>query len=223
MDDVEDVGDQRRVGCLVPRQGLEQLACARHGERQDQPVRLGEGEGVFGCRVRGALVAEGTVGERGQQLGFDDRDVPDDRCRAVEDVGQHAERSGRIALGEADHRPGIAELARVRLLVSEGRERGADIPGYIEASANALDYSWSYFIGGHLGRLGTRDDVRLHQQYMADISESSRKAIDTVDPTPYFVKYGANTWAALKGYLDEVTAVAAAPVIEKYTRRAGSG
>ena len=92
-----------------------------------------------------------------------------------------------------------------------------DIPGYLEAPANALAYSWKHFIGGHLGRLGTRDDVRLHQQYMADISEHSRKAIDTVDPTPYFVKYGANSWAAVKGYLDEVTAVAAAPVIAKYT------
>jgi hypothetical protein len=59
--------------------------------------------------------------------------------------------------------------------------------------------------------------VRLHQQYMADISEHSRKAIDTVDPTPYFVKYGENTWAAVKGYLDQVTAVAAAPVIARYT------
>ena len=47
-----------------------------------------------------------------------------------------------------------------------------DIPGYIEAPANALAYSWKHFIGGHLGRLGTRDDVTLHQQYMADISES---------------------------------------------------
>jgi len=92
-----------------------------------------------------------------------------------------------------------------------------DIPGYIEAPANALAYAWKHFIGGHLGRLGTRDDVTLHQQYMADISESSRKAIDTVDPTRYFVKYGENSWAAVKGYLDEVTAVAAAPVIEKYT------
>src|SRR6266852_5411616 len=90
-------------------------------------------------------------------------------------------------------------------------------PGYIEAPANALAYSWKHFIGGHLGRLGTRDDVTLHQQYMACISESSRKAIDTVDPTRYFVKYGENMWAAVKGYLDEVTAVAAAPVIEKYT------
>ena len=49
-----------------------------------------------------------------------------------------------------------------------------DIPGYIEAPANALAYSWKHFIGGHLGRLGTRDDVTLHQQYMADIAESSR-------------------------------------------------
>ena len=51
-----------------------------------------------------------------------------------------------------------------------------DIPGYIEAPANALAYSWKHFIGGHLGRLGTRDDVTLHQQYMADIAESSRNA-----------------------------------------------
>jgi hypothetical protein len=59
--------------------------------------------------------------------------------------------------------------------------------------------------------------VRLHQRHMADISESSRKAIDSVDSTPYFQRYGENMWAAPKGYLDEVTAVAAAPVIEKYT------
>ena len=36
-----------------------------------------------------------------------------------------------------------------------------DIPGYLEAPANALAYSWKHFIGGHVGRLGTRDDVKL--------------------------------------------------------------
>lgn len=92
-----------------------------------------------------------------------------------------------------------------------------DIPGYLEAPANALAYSWTHFIGGHNGRLGTRDDVTLHQQYMADIADNSRTAIDSVDPTPYFVKYGENVWAALKGYLDEIATTAAAPVIEKYT------
>ena len=84
-------------------------------------------------------------------------------------------------------------------------------------AANALAYSWKHFIGGHLGRLGTRDDVTLHQQYMADIAESSKRAIDSVDLTPYFEKYGENVWAAFKGGLDEMVATAAAPVIEKYT------
>ena len=95
--------------------------------------------------------------------------------------------------------------------------RTQDIPGYLQAPATALSYPWKHFIGGHLGRLGSRDDVRLHQQYMADIAQSSQKAIDTVDPTPYLQQYGANTWAAVKGYLDEVTAAAAAPVIARYT------
>jgi glyoxylase-like metal-dependent hydrolase (beta-lactamase superfamily II) len=92
-----------------------------------------------------------------------------------------------------------------------------DIPGYLEAPANALAYSWKHFIGGHNGRLGTRDDVTLHQQYMADIAVSARKAIDSVDPTPYYQRYGENVWAALKGLLDETARTAAAPVIEKYT------
>jgi glyoxylase-like metal-dependent hydrolase (beta-lactamase superfamily II) len=92
-----------------------------------------------------------------------------------------------------------------------------DVQGYIAAASTALTYGWKHFIGGHMGRLGTRDDIALHQRYMADIADHSRKALDTVDPTPYFVKYGENTWAAVRGYLDAVTAAAATPVIEKYT------
>jgi hypothetical protein len=52
---------------------------------------------------------------------------------------------------------------------------------------------------------------------MADIADSSRKALDTVDPTPYFLKYGENTCAAVTDYLSATTATAAAPVIEMYT------
>ena len=92
-----------------------------------------------------------------------------------------------------------------------------DVQGYMGAPAHALAYPWKHFIGGHLGRLGTRDDVTLHQQYMADIDASVRKTLPTIDPTPYFQKYGDNMWAAVKGYLDECSDAAAAPVIEKYT------
>jgi glyoxylase-like metal-dependent hydrolase (beta-lactamase superfamily II) len=92
-----------------------------------------------------------------------------------------------------------------------------DVPGYIEAPNTALTYPWKHFIGGHMGRLGSREDVATHRQYMADIADSSRKALDIVDPTPYFLRDDENTWAAVSGYLDAITAAAAAPVIEKYT------
>lgn len=92
-----------------------------------------------------------------------------------------------------------------------------NIPGYVEAPAKALAYPWKHFIGGHLGKLGTRDDVTLHQQYMADLSASIKTEIAKADPTPYFQKYGQNYWAIFKGYLDEITDKAAAPVIAKYT------
>jgi glyoxylase-like metal-dependent hydrolase (beta-lactamase superfamily II) len=92
-----------------------------------------------------------------------------------------------------------------------------DIPGYIDAPATALTYPWKTYIGGHLGRLGQREDVELHQAYIADIVESARGALSTVDPTPYWAKYGQNVWAAVKGYLDTVTDAATAPVVKKYT------
>ncbi len=92
-----------------------------------------------------------------------------------------------------------------------------NVPGYIEAPGTALTYRWKHFIGGHTGRLGTRGDVATHRQYMADLADSSRQALDTVDPAPYFAECGENTWAAVRGYVDAVAAAAAAPVIEKYT------
>ncbi|WP_026178111.1 MBL fold metallo-hydrolase [Streptomyces hokutonensis] len=92
-----------------------------------------------------------------------------------------------------------------------------DIPGSLQAPAKALKYPWTTFIGGHLGRLGTRHDLRIHIDYMDDLETEIRTALTTVDATPYFVKYGNNTWAAVKTYLDEVIAVAARPVVRKYT------
>jgi glyoxylase-like metal-dependent hydrolase (beta-lactamase superfamily II) len=91
-----------------------------------------------------------------------------------------------------------------------------DVQGYIAAPGTALTYPWKHFIGGHLGRLGNREDIALHQRYMADVEAASRHALDTVDPTPYFARYGENVWAALRGYLDAVAAAAAEPVVEKY-------
>ena len=91
-----------------------------------------------------------------------------------------------------------------------------DVPGYMEAPAIALPIR-----GGADQRapgLGaTRDDVAVHQQYIADIEASAREALAAVDPVPYYVAGGENAWAGVKAHLDAVTERAAAPIIAKYT------
>src|SRR5260370_1851465 len=85
------------------------------------------------------------------------------------------------------------------------------------APAIALSYPWTDFMSGHLGRLATREDVAVHKQYIADIEASAQEALASVNPVPYFMKYGENAWAGVEGYLDEVTERTVAPVIAKYT------
>jgi glyoxylase-like metal-dependent hydrolase (beta-lactamase superfamily II) len=92
-----------------------------------------------------------------------------------------------------------------------------DVQGYMQAPDVALSYPWSHLISGHVGRLATRDDVALHQQYIADIEASSREALASVNPVPYYMHYGENFWAGIRGHLNTVTERAAAPVIAKYS------
>jgi glyoxylase-like metal-dependent hydrolase (beta-lactamase superfamily II) len=92
-----------------------------------------------------------------------------------------------------------------------------DVLGYMQAPDIAQSYSWSHFISGHVGRLATREDVALHQQYIADIEAASREALANVDPVPYYMHYGENFWAGIRGHLNAVTERAATPVIAKYT------
>ena len=96
-----------------------------------------------------------------------------------------------------------------------------DIPGWIAAHDTALDYRWTTLVGGHLGRLGTRADAHLQQNYVTDLEASARTTLNTLDPTPYFAKYGptANAWAIFKTYLDAAAQQAATPVTNAYLGR----
>lgn len=91
-----------------------------------------------------------------------------------------------------------------------------DVPASIAAPDAAMAYPWTHFIGGHMGRLGTRDDMAVYQQYVTDIMDGVKRALATVDGTPFFVKYGNNVWAASQQYLAAVVAYASGPVIKKY-------
>ncbi len=93
-----------------------------------------------------------------------------------------------------------------------------DIQAWKAAHDLVLSTEWDTYIGGHLGRLGTRSDVRLQKEYVEDLTASTVATLKSLDPTPFFAKYGAtgNSWAIFKSYSDEAAQRAADPVTEKY-------
>ncbi len=96
-----------------------------------------------------------------------------------------------------------------------------DIPGWVRAHDTAMNYRWTTLVGGHLGRLGVRADGDLQRQYIRDLDASTRQTLASLDPTPFFQKYGpsGNAWAIFKTYLDAAAQQAAAPVVDKYLGR----
>ncbi|MEV0219790.1 MBL fold metallo-hydrolase [Streptomyces sp. NPDC050704] len=101
----------------------------------------------------------------------------------------------------------------------QGFALSQEIPNWIKAHREITDYSWSHFLGGHVGRPGTREDAELLIEYVDDLLMHVKSAIMNVDPAPYFTKYGGsgNPWAMMKHYWNEVARQAAEPVVAKYT------
>lgn len=52
------------------------------------------------------------------------------------------------------------------------------VPGYIKAHEYLLAYDFDHYIGGHLDRSGTRQDVLVAQAYLQDLFETSQRAIN---------------------------------------------
>lgn len=91
-----------------------------------------------------------------------------------------------------------------------------DIPDWIKAQDVAMSLPWQTLVAGHLGRLGTRADAELQIAYVADLLASARATMASLNPAPFFQKFGNNAWAIFKVYLDAASAQTAAPVTKKY-------
>ncbi len=80
-----------------------------------------------------------------------------------------------------------------------------DVPGFIAAHDTILTYDFSTFVGGHLTRLGTREDVELSQAFVLDVRENAAAALATVDFNAIAATVGYdNPWAVFSVYLDTV-------------------
>jgi glyoxylase-like metal-dependent hydrolase (beta-lactamase superfamily II) len=97
-----------------------------------------------------------------------------------------------------------------------------DVPGYIAAYDQALAYPFDTFVGGHLTRLGTRQDVLMGREYMQDLKANTAAALQSVDFAAVIKKVGyGNPYATGKTYFDTVIDVAAATTLAKWQGRLG--
>ena len=85
--------------------------------------------------------------------------------------------------------------------------------GYIEAHDQILAYDFVHYVGGHIDRSGTRDDVLTQREYVHDLYTNCAKTINltaTDDPVlgikaisePVLAKNPGNSWAVTDTYLD---------------------
>lgn len=83
----------------------------------------------------------------------------------------------------------------------------ANVPGYIRAHEQTLEYAFDDFVGGHVTRPGTPEDVRVQFEYITDLRTTAEAALSSVDlPNVMASVDTENVWAVFRAYLDAVAA-----------------
>jgi hypothetical protein len=89
------------------------------------------------------------------------------------------------------------------------------IPGWFAAHDQILEYDFDFYVGGHLGRAGNRDDVLIAREYIRDYTNCVAAIAESVtsDPSVGLGSIGPtvignnprNGWAEFRVYLDLVS------------------
>jgi len=80
-----------------------------------------------------------------------------------------------------------------------------DVPAFVDAHDWVLSYDFETLISGHLGRLGSREDVETQKEYILDTQANAAMALQTVDFNAIAAEIGfSNPWLLFDTYLDAV-------------------
>ncbi|MDH3340249.1 MAG: MBL fold metallo-hydrolase [Nitrosopumilus sp.] len=97
-----------------------------------------------------------------------------------------------------------------------------DVPEFIAAHDKVLEYDFDIFIGGHLTRLGTPEDVQIQKEYFQDIQASAGKANQEVSFMAIGQEFGfSNPWLVFQIYADAITQQCTDEVVPKWIDRLG--
>jgi glyoxylase-like metal-dependent hydrolase (beta-lactamase superfamily II) len=97
-----------------------------------------------------------------------------------------------------------------------------DVPGFIAAHDQILEYDFDTFVGGHLTRLGTREDVEIAKAFVLDVKKNAADALQTTDFMAIAQEVGfENQWALFDAYLGAVAHTCAEATIPVWVDRLG--
>lgn len=100
-----------------------------------------------------------------------------------------------------------------------------DVPGFVSGHDVALALPFETFVGGHLTRLGTRADVEIAREYLADVRSACFDALATTDFFAVIADIGfldssdpsfLNQWELFEVYFNRVVDHAEAVVLDKW-------
>ncbi|MFL5808394.1 MAG: MBL fold metallo-hydrolase [Flavisolibacter sp.] len=80
-----------------------------------------------------------------------------------------------------------------------------DIPGYFTQVKEINGMNWDILVGGHVARIGTHKDVALQLEFMNDLKNAARKALQSTQPGEELNPADKdNPWAVFDNYIDRV-------------------
>jgi hypothetical protein len=87
------------------------------------------------------------------------------------------------------------------------------------------NYKVDKFIGGHLTRIGTMEDVKTHQEFISDLKSTTQQILKDVTFADIAKVVGpsnpGNPWAITKSYLDTMTDRCTKQMTDKWKDRLG--
>ena len=109
------------------------------------------------------------------------------------------------------------------------------VPGFIKAHDQILNYNFKHYIGGHLNRVGTREDVKTQREYVNDLYNNCAEAIalsasppNSTNPISVYTLFPpiqasnpGNAWAEFKVYANAVVKNCVNTTNQKWLSRLG--
>ncbi len=98
-----------------------------------------------------------------------------------------------------------------------------DVPYFLAAHDKILEYNFDTYVGGHLTRLGTSEDVKIQKEYFQDIQENAALANQQADFMAIAQEVGfENPWLIFQIYADSITQQCTDETVSKWVDKLGA-